>query len=79
MAAESWREDLSKAFARFDADGSGRIDKAEFNQLLDGLGSDMSVKDREIGFTLIDSDDDGSISCEELAAWWEIVREEGQS
>jgi Ca2+-binding EF-hand superfamily protein len=74
----SWRDDLERAFARADADGSGGIDKAEFGKLLDALGSDMSERDRELGFALIDEDEDGSITCDELAGWWEIVREEGR-
>ncbi len=79
MASDTWRHDLTQAFARFDADGSGTIEKGEFNQLLTELGSDMSEQDREIGFALIDKDEDGKITCDELAAWWEIVREEGDS
>lgn len=74
-----WRQDLSKAFARFDGDGNGRIDRGEFNELLDALGSSMSEKDRELGFGMIDSDEDGSITLAELSEWWDVVREEGQS
>ena len=48
-------------------------------QIVDPWFTEMSESDREIGFTLIDVDDDGAITCDELAAWWEIVREEGAS
>lgn len=79
MASDTLRTDLVEAFTRFDSDGNGAIDKQEFNALLDALGSSMSAKDRELGFGMIDKDDDGAIALDELAAWWEIVREEGQS
>lgn len=79
MADQPWRTDLKTAFARFDADRSGKIDRREFDQLLNELGSSMPEREREIGFALIDTDEDGAITCDELAAWWEIVREEGQS
>lgn len=76
MSDETWRDELEQAFARFDSDGNGKIDRKEFNELLDAMGSSMSLKDRAIGFTLIDKDGDGMIDHEELAAWWTIVREE---
>ena len=38
----------------------------------------MPERDRELGFALIETDEDGTITCDELADWWEIVREEGQ-
>ena len=62
MAGQDWRADLNKAFARFDADGSGRIDRGEFDQLLDALGSPMSAQDRELGFGMIDSDEDAAVT-----------------
>jgi Ca2+-binding EF-hand superfamily protein len=79
MEHQLWRDDFDTAFARFDADDNGSIDRREFEQLLDALGSDMSARDREIGFALIDADGDGSITRDELLGWWEIVREEGRA
>jgi len=76
MSDETWRDEIEQAFARFDSDSNGKIDRKEFNELLDAMGSSMSLKDRAIGFTLIDKDGDGMIDHEELAAWWNIVREE---
>jgi Ca2+-binding EF-hand superfamily protein len=78
MAEKDWRDDFDEAFARFDQDGSGEIERGEFEKLLDALGSGMSPRDREIGFALIDADQDGSITRGELLAWWEIVRDEGR-
>ncbi len=79
MAEQDWRNDLVKTFSHFDADGNGTIDRGEFDGLLDALGSKMSANDREIGFALVDSDDDGFITCDELANWWNVVREEGKA
>ncbi len=77
MPTETWRNDLVEAFARFDGDDNGKIDRAEFGSLLDALGSTMSARDRDIGFTLIDEDGDDVISLAELSSWWEVVRAEG--
>lgn len=76
---DNWRNDLVEAFERFDTDNNGNIDIGEFNSLLDALGSTMSERDRQLGFAMIDEDTDGSISLEELASWWEIVRQEGRA
>lgn len=78
MATESWRNDLIEAFARFDTDNNYRIDRAEFEKLLDALGSTMSSRDRDLGFAMVDADGDGSITLEEMASWWEVVRREGE-
>jgi Ca2+-binding EF-hand superfamily protein len=78
MSDEKWRNDLVKTFAKFDADDNGRIDRAEFDSLLDALGSKMSKDDRDTGFKIVDVDGDGHITCDELATWWDVVREEGQ-
>ena len=77
MSAEQWRNDLIKTFEKFDADDNGRIDRGEFDSLLDALGSKMSADDRDTGFKIVDADGDGHISCDELATWWDVVREEG--
>jgi Ca2+-binding EF-hand superfamily protein len=79
MPEESWRDDFEEAFTRFDGDENGRLDREEFERLLDALGSTLSPRDREMGFLLVDADGDGSITREELLGWWEIVREEGRS
>jgi Ca2+-binding EF-hand superfamily protein len=76
MADDKWRDELRQTFARFDDDASGLIDEAEFNSLLDALGSKLSSDDRKIGFALVDKDSDGSVGYDELAEWWSIIREE---
>lgn len=79
MGTETWRDELEQAFARFDSDSNGEIDRKEFGELLDAMGSKMTEPDRDIGFALIDKDEDGFIDKDELAGWWEIVREEATS
>ena len=79
MSSGSWRDDFEAAFARFDSDKNGRLDRDEFEKLLDALGSTLSPRDRELGFLLVDADGDRVITREELLAWWEIVRDEGRS
>lgn len=78
MATESWRNDLVEAFSRFDSDKNNRIDRSEFDSLLEALGSKMSERDRDLGFAMVDEDGDGSITLDELATWWEVVRLEGE-
>lgn len=79
MADNASDNELRLVFQRFDENGSGTIDRSEFDQLLDALGSTMSERDREIGFALIDEDSDGSIAFDELARWWDVVSQEGSS
>jgi Ca2+-binding EF-hand superfamily protein len=75
---DNWRHDLVEAFERFDTDDNNRIDRGEFDKLLDALGSSLSPRDRDLGFGMVDADGDGAITLEELADWWEVVRKEGQ-
>jgi len=63
-------EELREDFDAFDRDGDGTIDFAEFEELMDGLGAEMSSGDARVGFREIDSDTDGRISFSEFAQWW---------
>lgn len=63
-------EELREDFEAFDRDGNGLIDFAEFEELLDGLGAEMSRPEARTGFHVIDTDGDGRISFTEFAAWW---------
>jgi calmodulin len=42
----------------------------EFVALLHNLHAEMSSKELKIGFSEIDSDNDGAIDFEEFNAWW---------
>lgn len=63
-------EELRETFDHFDSDSNGRIDRAEFNRLLDALGAGMSPAEADTGFDAIDSDHSGAISFAEFEAWW---------
>ena len=75
-AAESRRmeperlDELREDFDLFDRDSDGTIDFGEFEELLDGLGADMSTHEARTGFHEIDTDADGKISFTEFVEWW---------
>ena len=62
--------ELREAFATADRDRDGRIDFAEFEQLLDDLEAGMSKEDLTIGFREVDTDHDGLIDSQEFMEWW---------
>ncbi len=63
-------QEVQEDFASADDDGDGRIDFAEFKNLLEDLNAGMSQTDLSIGFREIDTDRDGRIDLQEFAAWW---------
>ncbi len=63
-------EELREDFEAFDRDGNGSIDFGEFEELLDGLGAQMSRPEARIGFHEIDTDADGQITFSEFVEWW---------
>ena len=70
---ESIRSKLEELKLRFDAcdpNGDGRIDIAEFHQLLMDLDGDVSREECELDFLVVDVNEDGYISFEEFSAWW---------
>jgi Ca2+-binding EF-hand superfamily protein len=62
--------ELRQAFSLADRDRDGRIDAAEFEQLLEDLEAGMSRQDLTIGFGEVDTDRDGFIDCREFMEWW---------
>jgi Ca2+-binding EF-hand superfamily protein len=62
--------ELQHAFASADRDRDGRIDFAEFEQLLEDLEAGMSKQDLAIGFREVDADHDGLIDTREFMEWW---------
>ena len=70
LSEESWAE-IRALFEKADADHNNRIDREEFGKLLDALGADMSTEEADIGFDIIDSDNDRGIDLDEFVAWWE--------
>lgn len=67
--AEVLRE-LQGNFTAADDDGDGRIDIAEFANLLDELDAGVSQQELTSGFREVDKDHDGLIDLQEFAAWW---------
>lgn len=63
-------QELQEIFEHFDEDENGRIDRAEFGQLMNALGADAPKAELDMGFDLIDADDDGEIDFDEFAKWW---------
>jgi Ca2+-binding EF-hand superfamily protein len=62
--------DLRAAFERFDRDGNGHIDEAEFAELVRSLGVQMTPEKVQIAFLAIDVNGNGRIDYGEFAAWW---------
>lgn len=62
--------DLEEQFGECDLDGDQRITSAEFEQLLDNLGSELGPAQRRAQFAAIDVDRDGIIDRGEFMGWW---------
>jgi calmodulin len=63
-------EELQENFEHFDRDSNGRIDRAEFKRMMQVLGADAPEEELDVGFDMVDSDDDGSSDFHEFASWW---------
>lgn len=68
------------AFEKFDADHSGEMDMAEYNQLAVELGTFPPLTQAELDEALLqlDNSKDGSISFEEFWTWWvtDLIRKD---
>jgi Ca2+-binding EF-hand superfamily protein len=62
--------DLLAAFGACDTGGDGRIVYAEFERLLQGLGSRLDGGRRRSEFSRIDTDGNGYIDLVEFERWW---------
>jgi Ca2+-binding EF-hand superfamily protein len=63
-------ERLRVEFGRFDADGNGLIDRAEFGGLVGALGAGLSEVETDRAFADIDQNGNGRIELEEFSRWW---------
>lgn len=63
-------DELRERFQEYDADSDGRIEFAEFCQLMGELDDELSREECQLAFQGADRDDDGSISFEEFVSWW---------
>ena len=61
---------LREDFEFNDGDNDGRIQFAEFAELMALLEADMDQQDCRLGFREIDTDGDGAIEFDEFVAWW---------
>ena len=59
-----------EGFNKFDIDGSGFIEKAEFEQVVNALGESLTEKDLMVLLRRLDTNGDGTISKDEFMAWW---------
>jgi Ca2+-binding EF-hand superfamily protein len=65
---------LKATFDRFDSDGDGTINEAEFIELLRALEFDASRQDAATAFSAIDVTSNQRIEFGEFAAWWASVQ-----
>jgi calmodulin len=69
--------DLKAAFDKFDKDGSGFIDEAEFSALVKSLGVQLSPEKVGVAFLAIDVNGNGRIEFGEFSAWWKQRQAKG--
>jgi Ca2+-binding EF-hand superfamily protein len=62
--------ELQLEFVLVDRNRDGKVDYAEFKEMLEGLEASMSETDMTIGFHEIDTDKDGFIGRNEFVEWW---------
>lgn len=61
---------LRTEFERFDADGNGHIDEAEFGALVQSLGAPLSPNEVAVAFLAIDVNGNRRIEFGEFSSWW---------
>ena len=63
--------DLCAGFEACDTDADGRVGCAEFENLLQSAGSQLSAGKRRSEFARIDTDGNGLIDLAEFKRWWQ--------
>jgi calcium-binding protein CML len=71
VAGDFSNADLHVAFSRFDADRSGTIETRELSRLFEALGQQPDDEAIADAMKSLDKDGNGTISFDELAAWWD--------
>jgi Ca2+-binding EF-hand superfamily protein len=71
MSNVTERDDsLFRLFTRFDRNGDGLIDIAEFRAILEALGDSPSQELASLEFAAIDMNSDGMVDFPEFKGWW---------
>ena len=65
---------LRAEFEKFDSDGNGHIDEAEFAELAKALGCNLSRMEVAVALLAIDVNGNRKIEFGEFAAWWNKYR-----
>jgi Ca2+-binding EF-hand superfamily protein len=63
-------EELRENFEHFDKNGDGKMNRAEFGELMTALGAVEPGADPSRGFSSIDLNGSGGIDFEEFADWF---------
>jgi Ca2+-binding EF-hand superfamily protein/serine/threonine protein phosphatase PrpC len=58
-------------FTEVDENGDGQLDSTELSKLMKRLGKAMSTSELEEAMREMDTNGDGTISCDEFEAWWQ--------
>ena len=61
---------LFRLFTRFDRNGDGLVDIAEFRAILEALGDSPSHELVSLEFAAIDMNSDGMVDFREFKGWW---------
>lgn len=64
------KDEVREIFRTYDRDGSGSIDLAELDRLLQALGAPANEGELEMAFDIIDTNRNRKISWDEFNAWW---------
>lgn len=64
------KDDVKKAFDKFDKDQSGAIDKVELSALCEELGDKLNEKQLEAAMDDLDMNEDGVIDMSEFSRWY---------
>lgn len=67
--AKAQINEISTLFDKYDADGSGNIDREELRSLLVSFGMNLTPEQSQEMLLVLDKDGDGQISKEELIEW----------
>lgn len=72
-------EAIAEAFAMFDVDGSGEIDRDELSSVAKELGVPLSEKDLDDAMKQMDEDGSGEVDLQEFTGWYKSLTSSGSS